>query len=354
MPSLIRLTKTQTIDALNALNILRKTHPDATLTMTAQDFVRREPSTAESRTIRFMTVCHRFLATIPKEHERTYGSYRSVIRIIFRTLDIRILASALTESHVLAILALYRHPVTYTSMLRRIKAIINWGYRRRLMAHNPAAKIEAKKAPYKEPSFFYPEKVEKIFAVAGAYGTQEIRTFLTLGFYAGLRTAEIFRTRWSEIDLEDGTLRVSKPKGITSGTKPRIVELEPKALALLKICRALYIGDDTESDDIFTPSSDWRVSKWKQRHLKPCGLSWGNDGNHNVMRHTYATMHVAAFQNAAKTALYLGHSEGSGILDKHYKGLISRSKARTYWNIQTPIDGILATRPGLEDKLIRL
>ena len=74
------------------------------------------------------------------------------------------------------------------------------------------------------------------------------------------------------------------------------------------------------------------VTDWKRRHLQPLGLSWGNDAYHNVMRHTYATMHVAAFRNAASTALNLGHGHSSEILEKHYRGLARRLDGARYWS----------------------
>jgi len=79
--------------------------------------------------------------------------------------------------------------------------------------------------------------------------------------------------------------------------------------------------------------NEWRVKEWKRLHLAPLSLSWGNDANHNVMRHTYATMHVAAFRNPGSTALNLGHGHSLEKLERHYKGLFSRSAAAAYWEI---------------------
>ena len=78
---------------------------------------------------------------------------------------------------------------------------------------------------------------------------------------------------------------------------------------------------------------EWRVKEWKRAKLAPLALSWGNDANHNVMRHTYATMHVAAFRNPGATALNLGHGRSLEKLDRHYKGLYSNAAATAYWKI---------------------
>ena len=53
----------------------------------------------------------------------------------------------------------------------------------------------------------------------------------------------------------------------------------------------------------------------------------------NVMRHTYATMHVGAFRNAASTALNMGHGHSTDMLEKHYRGLVPKTVAQRYWTI---------------------
>jgi hypothetical protein len=57
------------------------------------------------------------------------------------------------------------------------------------------------------------------------------------------------------------------------------------------------------------------------------------------MRHSYATHHVGAFRDAAATALNLGHGRGTDLLERHYRGLVSRAVAQTYWQIRPP-DGM--------------
>ena len=59
----------------------------------------------------------------------------------------------------------------------------------------------------------------------------------------------------------------------------------------------------------------------------------GNCRSGNVMRHTYATMHVAAFRDAAATALNLGHAGGTELLERHYRGIVPKAVADAYWRI---------------------
>ena len=152
------------------------------------------------------------------------------------------------------------------------------------------------------------------------------------GLVDGVRTAEIARARWEDIDLDGALLRVPRPKGFTSGHKPRLIELEPCAVAWMRRWRDWLVaaGGRASGPVVLNPR---RFALWKARRLAPAGDSWGNNAAHNVMRHTYATMHVAAFRDAAATALNLGHAGGTELLERHYRGVVPKSVADAYWRI---------------------
>jgi integrase len=52
----------------------------------------------------------------------------------------------------------------------------------------------------------------------------------------------------------------------------------------------------------------------------------------NALRHSFASYHLAHYQDAAKTALQLGHTE-SGTLFRHYRELVTQQEAAAFWNI---------------------
>jgi integrase len=53
----------------------------------------------------------------------------------------------------------------------------------------------------------------------------------------------------------------------------------------------------------------------------------------NALRHSYASYHLAQFQNAAVTALELGHTNAS-ITFKHYRELVLPAEAARYWKLK--------------------
>lgn len=75
------------------------------------------------------------------------------------------------------------------------------------------------------------------------------------------------------------------------------------------------------SDPIADPShfSD-RFTAWR----KAAGFEkWPPD----VLRHTFATYHVAAFKSPEETARQMGHISGLGILKKHYVAYVTEAVA---------------------------
>jgi len=324
------LRRKRAIDALHAYETLRKHRLNVALSDIATDYVRVHKANQQLLSCSLKRCCKVFCNSIPKSQVRNWGTYRSLARRILETLPPDLPLKSLTEADCVKVLEPSKHPGTYNSRLRRMKALLNWAVRQKYISQNPIATLVLKPRPYCEPCFFHAEDVERIFSVVDACPYEHdkpIGMFLALGFYAGLRTSEILRARWEDINCEEEFIRIPKPKGITNGGKPRIVELEPRAIRLL---RKFVAMSNSDKSSLVVPSV-WKISQWKKTHLEPLGLSWGNDTYHNVMRHTYATMHVAAFRAPATTALNLGHGESLRILEKHYRGLVGRAEGKRYW-----------------------
>ena len=273
----------------------------------------------------------RRLAAFSPAQGRSIGSVRSAGAFFRRAFGADAPVESLSREEILRALDRRRDPHTWNSLFALLRAACNWAVRAKLLDRSPVAGMHPKRIGWKEPGFLAPDRVESIFRAAEAHpGAAEsgVGAFLALGFLAGVRTAEILRARWEDLDLDGAVLRIPKPKGFTRGRKPRLVELEPNAVAWLRRWRdwtAAHAG--RAAGPVVRDEHD--VRNWKALRLAPLGLSWTD----NAARHTYATMHVGAFRNAAATALNLGHLRGTDLLDRHYRGLVPRAVAETYWRI---------------------
>jgi len=57
---------------------------------------------------------------------------------------------------------------------------------------------------------------------------------------------------------------------------------------------------------------------------------------HDVLRHSFISMHVAKFRSMGDTALQAGNSEA--IIKKHYLNLVSPEEADAFWKIVPAIE----------------
>ncbi|NLB68858.1 MAG: hypothetical protein GX804_04120 [Lentisphaerae bacterium] len=63
-------------------------------------------------------------------------------------------------------------------------------------------------------AFFPPCKVEAIMRrVESSPPSSGAGVYFALGFFAGVRTAEIMRMEWADVNMDEGYVRVALPKG---------------------------------------------------------------------------------------------------------------------------------------------
>jgi hypothetical protein len=79
------------------------------------------------------------------------------------------------------------------------------------------------------------------------------------------------------------------------------------------------------------------------KRLEETGLSadnlrrWPQD----VLRHTFASMHSAAFKNDGDTSQQLGHGGSLKVFQRHYRGRVEEPQAKAFWELY-PLPKIVA------------
>lgn len=202
----------------------------------------------------------------------------------------------------------YPCPWSRRSWLSRLGALFSFALRRGHIAANPCKRIEGVRVDIAPPKILTPAQADLILQICPSI----CRPYLILGLFAGIRPEEIMRLDWSAIDLETKTVRVD---GKTR--RRRIVNLEPKAVALLSGC-PLQRGP-------VSPSLS-TLRRFKRRALAALGLArWPQD----LLRHTAASYLLALHQDAGKVATMLGNS--SAILLTHYHEPVRNGDCREFW-----------------------
>ena len=178
---------------------------------------------------------------------------------------------------------------------------------------NPVARAAKVKVIRKAPGILTPADTAALLAAA----TAEIVPALAIGFFAGLRTAEIERLDWREIDLRRGFIEITAEKAKSS--QRRLVEITANLRAWL--------------EPHAQRSGPVRLTEMRHKDRfdlarKAAGIAWPA----NACRHSFASYHLALHQDAAKTALQLGHTN-TAVLFQHYRELARPEDAEAYFAI---------------------
>jgi integrase len=144
---------------------------------------------------------------------------------------------------------------------------------------------------------------------------EKIRLFLTLGAFTGMRTSEMLRLEWHDVNFDRAFITVSPEKAKTATR--RLVPILPNMMQWL----APYRG---KVGSIFRTRRDADAAI---AYAKACNVGWPN----NALRHSYATYRLAATANAARVALEMGNSPQK--LMRNYRELADQQEAEAWFAI---------------------
>lgn len=144
-----------------------------------------------------------------------------------------------------------------------------------------------------------------------------VTAYLSLGGFAGLRTEEILRMEWSDVDWNSGEIYVRQPKKV-KGWKPRWVEILP---ALRRRLEAIA----PKEGKVFPGGQ--RSLYWARRDIMDY-LFW-EEWPDNCLRHSFKSYHAAEFQSVEKTQLQMGHADSN--MTKYQYGTPEARKAASAW-----------------------
>jgi integrase len=173
-----------------------------------------------------------------------------------------------------------------------------------------AESVSKAKVKDSEVEVFTPEQMERILTGAPA----KLLPFMTIGAFAGLRTSEIQRLEWNEIDFESGYIRVSAAKAKTASR--RLVPI-PENLRL-------WLAPLAGNGRVLQDKEIWRDVTARARNL---GIEWPK----NVLRHSAISYRLAELQDVAQVALEAGNSPQ--IIFKHYRQVVTPAQAERWFSI---------------------
>jgi len=146
-----------------------------------------------------------------------------------------------------------------------------------------------------------------------------IKCKIVLGGFAGLRTIEMSRMTYESIDHEYKEIIVTKEQSKQGrAMRPRSVTLQDAVVRHLPAGTGSLIGS----------SKEWRCHRGMPAEAKLGGERFPQ----NALRHSFASYHLAHFQDSMKTAYEMGHTSPRLVYET-YANAVSRRDAAAWWNL---------------------
>ena len=207
----------------------------------------------------------------------------------------------------------YYHPTTRGNYIRHLVGFYNFCVKRGYSHHNPALAIEKPSKDEKIPEILSVAEVTALLA-AVQKECPDLVPFVAISIFAGLRRQELLQLDRSQIELERHTITVTPETAKRRRT--RYVDMSENLVEWLR--------------PHLPESGKLHYSRvYFQKAQKQAGVNWSLD----IMRHTYGSYHLAMHNNAALTALQMGHTR-VGVLFEHYRQAVRPDDAKAFWEIR--------------------
>ena len=204
-------------------------------------------------------------------------------------------------------------PQTRANFRRVVHSFFAFCAARGYCAGNPVAGASKPKVPPKTIGILTVEQSQALLEACPGV----ILPAVAIGLFAGLRREEIARLDWRSIDLDRRFI----------GCRREVQDCPAQAGAGQRQSPCMARPFPSDLGAVMPPAITYR--RKFLRALKAAGIeSWPA----NALRHSFASYRLADTQDAAKTALELGHTE-SRTLFRHYRELVTPEAAKAYCNL---------------------
>jgi len=210
------------------------------------------------------------------------------------------------------------HPTTRHNYRRAVVHLFNIAITKKWCVENPAAKSRKDDSLPPEPEVFTVAELTSVLTHADDYG---LLPYIVLGTFCGIRVSELTRLEWSKINLVERTVTI---EARTTKTKTRrVVTLNDTAVTWLTphvqksgdVVQALGLREQLHKLRTAAGLKHWPI---------------------NVMRHSFGSYALSAWQDVARVSYQMGNSPQ--ICKRHYEQIVTKSAAAAFWALHPAAD----------------
>ena len=222
---------------------------------------------------------------------------------------------------------------TKINHLRLITSLFKFAIKRRYLAKDSLDEVEAVEKPEEDQTeiqIFSPSELKRILSAA----RPELIPWLAIAAFAGLRSAELQRLDWSEVNLTERHIEVPALKSKTASR--RLVPITPNLSAWLTPFaknngQVTFFANVAKQIGWLVESvNDTGIDQNGKAETDPKGtpkFEWKRNG----LRHSFISYRLAAIKDTAEVALEAGNSPT--MIFRHYRKLVTESEANKWFAV---------------------
>jgi integrase len=220
-------------------------------------------------------------------------------------------------------------PGTRNTFRRDLRTLFSYCEKHGYCSTNQAKKTERAKQVDKPVEIL---TVEQATALLNACD-QETLPYIAISLFAGLRSSEIARLDWSEIDFDSGLIEIKASKAKTASRRhvPVSDNLAAWIRPFAKLRGPVTPGKFREKFDKCRRDAGFGSPGTETEDEKAAGMKltkWPQ----NAMRHSFGTYRLEECHDAARVSLEMGNSPQ--MVFAHYRQLVKPKDANRYWAIK--------------------
>ncbi len=201
-------------------------------------------------------------------------------------------------------------PQTQKNFRTVLSGLFQWAVKRGMIEGNPVATVETAKIKAGEIEAYTPAEARQHLLIAQDACPERVPA-IAIGLFAGLRSSEIERLTWRDIDLAQRHIVVPSD----SKTSRRVLAMCDSLLSWLAPYR----------------QTRGRVAGGEARKFRAALAERGVRVIQNGYRHSFGSYHYAQHKNVNLTAAEMGNSPA--MVHNHYKAIVTPQAAQDFFEI---------------------